>query len=233
MVREYSFSFDNLEIKYDDLALLLGFEDGVIPEDFIPLIDEAIDTAPALCNFRGGFVIFDEIEINNQNHTIRIDNQLFNPPKIVTTQFKQASALAVFACTAGSEISEMSRRELESGDPFLGLILDTIGSVSVDRATEKLQQILASEMLLAGNGISDRFSPGYCEWSVAEQQKLFALLPSGFCGITLSESSLMSPIKSVSGFIAIGKDLKQKGYQCHWCTDENCIYGKIKRKKTI
>ena len=95
----------------------------------------------------------------------------------------------------------------------------------------KIQKELELDLRVKNLQISDRYSPGYCEWSVAEQQKLFSLLPENFCGISLSDSSLMTPIKSVSGIIGIGKDLKQKGYQCNWCNDQNCIYGRIKRQK--
>jgi hypothetical protein len=41
----------------------------------------------------------------------------------------------------------------------------------------------------------------------------------------------MHPIKSVSGITGIGKDCKQMGYQCNWCTDSDCFVGKIKRRK--
>ena len=114
---------------------------------------------------------------------------------------------------------------------MLGYIFDVIGSVAVEKATEKIQEILKGELLKSKLGITDRFSPGYCEWNVAEQQKLFQLMPRGFCGVSLSQSSLMNPIKSVSGIIGIGTGLKEKGYQCQWCSDVNCIYGQIKRKK--
>ncbi|MCK7538940.1 MAG: hypothetical protein MZV63_52410 [Marinilabiliales bacterium] len=47
--------------------------------------------------------------------------------------------------------------------------------------------------------ITNRFSPGYCGWDVAEQHKLFSFFKDNFCGITLTESALMNPVKSVSG----------------------------------
>ena len=100
-----------------------------------------------------------------------------------------------------------------------------------DKAAEKMAKHLKEYAQKKQMGISDSFSPGYCEWSVAEQQKLFSLLPDKFCGVQLSESSLMYPIKSVSGIIGIGTGVEQKGYQCNWCNDLNCIYGKIKRQK--
>jgi cobalamin-dependent methionine synthase I len=106
-----------------------------------------------------------------------------------------------------------------------------VGSVTVEKAMDKIQEILDTEMQKTGLTISDRYSPGYCDWSVGEQQLLFTLMPKDFCGVSLSDSSLMKPIKSVSGIIGIGKELRQKGYQCDWCSDKNCIYGKIKRQQ--
>jgi hypothetical protein len=116
---------------------------------------------------------------------------------------------------------------------LLSYVFDVIGSLTVNKAADKIEEDIKKEMNARSLNISDSFSPGYCDWSVADQKKLFALLPPNFCGITLTESSLMNPIKSVSGIIGIGRQLKQMGYQCNWCSDVNCIYGKMKRKKTI
>jgi cobalamin-dependent methionine synthase I len=106
-----------------------------------------------------------------------------------------------------------------------------IGSLITDKTVEKLQEKITALISESEMGITDPFSPGYCNWSVAEQQKIFTLLPENFCGIQLSASSLMRPIKSVSGIIGIGTNCKQKGYQCEWCNDKNCIYGRIRRQK--
>jgi len=35
---------------------------------------------------------------------------------------------------------------------------------------------------------------------------------------------LMNPIKSVSGLIGIGRDVKYSPYQCNLCDSKNCIY---------
>ena len=233
MIKEFRFSFNELGIVNSDIEELLGFEDAIVPEPFPELIEHALNIAPSICNIRGGYKIFNHNETSIDKQTIRICDQVFNPSKIVITQFKNASSFALFICTAGAEISQHSKEEQLNGDPLLSFVLDVIGSVTVEKATDKIQKALEEESKKTGLNISDRYSPGYCEWSVAEQQKLFALMPENFCGVSLSETSLMSPIKSVSGIIAIGAGLEQKGYQCHWCTEKNCIYGNIKRKKKI
>lgn len=233
MIKEYQLSFNELGIVNSDIEVLMGFEDGVIPEPFPDLIVSALNQAPSICNIRGGFKIFNPSETSIDKQFIRICDQVFSPSKVVITQFKNASSFALFICTAGAQITQHAREVAGSGDPLLSFVFDVIGSVTVEKATDIIQKSLELETQKMGLTISDRYSPGYCEWSVAEQQKLFALLPENFCGVSLSDSSLMSPIKSVSGIIAIGSNLKQKGYQCHWCTETNCIYGKIKRQKKI
>lgn len=230
MIKEFYFSFDELNIIPKDLTDLLGFEDGIIPEPFPEIIEQALSDAPQFCTIKGGYKIFESIEINRKNASIKIENQLFLPSKVVTTQLKGSTSMALYICTAGKNISNHSIEVSNQGDPMLSYIFDVIGSVTVEKATDKIQELLEIEVKKSGLNISDRYSPGYCEWDVAEQQKLFSFFPDNFCGVSLSESSLMSPIKSVSGIIGIGAGLQQKGYQCRWCNDENCIYGKIKRQ---
>jgi len=233
MIKEFQYTFDELGVVKSDIEELLGFENSELPEPFPELIETALKYAPSICNIRGGYKLFNPEEVAVDIENIRIRNQLFYPSKIVKTQFKNAGSLALFISTAGAEITEHSKNLSNTDDPLSGFIFDIIGSVAVEKAADKMLHSLESEMQTSGLKISDSFSPGYCDWSVAEQQKLFALLPKNFCGVSLSESSLMWPIKSVSGMVAIGSDMEHKGYQCYWCSDKNCIYGKIKRQKKI
>jgi hypothetical protein len=80
---------------------------------------------------------------------------------------------------------------------------------------------------VSGMKITNRYSPGYCSWNVSEQKKLFSLLPEGCCGITLSASSLMSPIKSISGIIGMGRSVEFKEYVCEICSMKDCIFRQI------
>jgi len=60
---------------------------------------------------------------------------------------------------------------------------------------------------IAGIGnqcISRRFSPGYCDWNVKQQEILFRILKDDTAGVSLTDECLMVPRKSVSGIIGIG-----------------------------
>jgi cobalamin-dependent methionine synthase I len=87
-----------------------------------------------------------------------------------------------------------------------------------------MQEDLAEKMSKEGFKITNRYSPGDCGWPVTDQQKLFTLFPENFCGISLSESSLMHPIKSVSGIIGIGQHVRKTAYACDLCEMDTCVY---------
>jgi hypothetical protein len=48
------------------------------------------------------------------------------------------------------------------------------------------------------------------------------------CGVMLTESSLMLPIKSVSGVIGLGPDVRHQDYTCGLCSYADCFRRKRK-----
>ncbi len=105
-----------------------------------------------------------------------------------------------------------------------GYVYDVLGSVTVEAAVDKMQGELEIKMQEKELKITNRYSPGYCGWPVNDQFKLFSFFPDNYCGITLSSSALMAPIKSVSGVIGIGPKVKKHPYTCQLCDAQNCIY---------
>jgi len=120
--------------------------------------------------------------------------------------------MAVFACTAGPGVRKVYDEYMAQNDLLHAFLVDTLGTVAVEKAMDLIQASLSREAEKTGLHISNRYSPGYCGWSVSEQQKLWQFLPPHYSGIELSESSLMIPIKSVSGIIGLGKNMRHTGY---------------------
>lgn len=226
-MQQFDFSFGDLNITPADAEELMGFEPGSSPEPFSTILSEALVSAPCLCNIKAGYTIIGSPVFDNVSKAIIAGGVIFNPGKIIYNQLKGATAFAIFVASAGSAISERISELTAMGDTLQGYVFDVLGSVVAQQAVEKMTDMLENETKKQGRGTSGPYSPGYCDWSVAEQQNLFSFFPEGFCGVTLSTSSLMSPIKSVSGIIGIGKDFQRKGYQCKMCNDANCFVGQI------
>ena len=140
---------------------------------------------------------------------------------------KGAEEAALFLCTAGARFSDEVQALNAAGDFLEAYVLDAIGSLTVERAMDRIQRSLETEQAVRGWKITNRYSPGYCNWPLKDQRALFELIGANPTGITLSPSCLMSPIKSVSGIIGLGPTARRREYGCVVCRNETCIYRKI------
>ncbi len=229
-LESFKFDFQSLNITSSRIEKFMGYGERAVPEPFPTMIREVLEEVPHYCDIRGGYRIFDNIQRDKNKHQLTIEDKTFNIHKIISYQMRKAEKAALFLCTAGKGISEWSKKLMKDGDMMKGWIVDVAGSEIVESAMDRIQDHLESEMKKKGLGITNRFSPGYCDWHVSEQPNLFSFFPDNFCGIQLSESCLMYPIKSVSGVIGIGEKAERKGYMCNFCEVENCIY-RDKRKE--
>ena len=208
----------------------MGYQTGTAPEPVSVLINEVTEELLSLGGIKAEYRVFKEISLSAENKTLQVEGIIFNVRPIIYRQIKEAEDVALFICTAGPVVGEMCRQSMKDGDLLRGYVYDVIGSEIVEAAADRMQEEMRKSMDDLGKKITNRFSPGYCGWDVAEQHKLFSFFKDNFCGITLNESALMNPVKSVSGIIGIGRNVLFTPYQCKLCDDKNCIYRSRKSK---
>lgn len=223
-MRHYRIEFDDIDISKSQIERAIGFKPGNSPNPFPGLIQEVLDNSHIYCSIEGGYIIRDDISFDLANHKLKIGTLNFEAGKIVINQIRKAEKIAFFLCTAGPAIGEWSRKLMSGEETLKGYIIDVVGSEVVESAMDSIQNLLETEMKQKGLFITNRYSPGYCGWNVSEQKKLFTFFPENFCGIKLSDTCLMYPIKSVSGIIGIGKEVEKNNYPCKLCDDKECIY---------
>ena len=202
----------------------MGYREGEDRSLVTPLIRDILTEARDICPVKAEYVIFNDIQLNDSDKSLTIGGVRFFTGRIIFAHLRKAEAVALFLCTAGDEIGRRIRKYMSGIDLLKGYVYDVAGSEIVEAAADLIQEKLRVLMEEKGLGITNRFSPGYCGWDVSEQHKLFSLHPSNFCGITLTDSALMQPVKSVSGIIGIGKGVKFNPYSCSICDSQNCIY---------
>ena len=152
----------------------------------------------------------------------------FDMGRIILHQLKGSEAYALFIATAGIEYESYLQRLKNEGDMVRVYIADALGSVIAEKTADMLETCLQESINKLGWHHTNRFSPGYCGWHVSQQQQLFPLFQGHTCGVRLTDSSLMLPIKSVSGIIGLGKEVRRLDYTCGLCNFEKCY--KRKRK---
>lgn len=224
MIEKFSYSFEDLEIDHSEITRLLGFPDGNLPEPFSGYLEEAIRNADDLCHIHGATYISNQIQFSEKKDKLIVSGTELAIGKTIAKEIRQSEEVVLFICTAGEKISELSSRLLRGENPVLGYVYDILGSVIADSAAAAIQREISR--LAASNGqlATNRYSPGYCQWSVEDQFSLFSFFPENCCGISLTDSALMNPVKSVSGIFGIGKHVKYREYTCEICGMKDCFY---------
>jgi hypothetical protein len=223
---DFAFSFEDLAITVADMKSISPEETQGL-DDFLDVFEEILQEGPSLIQAKGGFVVLDQFECLPAE--IRIGGIAFRTGGIIAKQFRQASKLVIFACTAGPGVREQYDAYTAEADYLKAFFVDTLGTVAVEKATDKIHRFIQHHFEKEGLHCTNRYSPGYCGWSVREQHVLWSFLPTGFCGITLTDSALMLPIKSVSGIIGLGPHARKNPYSCSICKLDHCIYRRKKK----
>lgn len=138
----------------------------------------------------------------------------------------RARRIALFAGTLGEPVCALIRQLFAEGEAPLGLLLDAVASEAATALVEELGDALLGgrvDQSLAALG----YCPGYCGWPVSRQGALFARLRPGEIGISLGESSLMSPVKSVSGVLLVAPPESHRFRPdfefCDACPERTCL----------
>ncbi len=111
--------------------------------------------------------------------------------------------LILMACTAGQEADRLiARARLKSAAH--ALVMHALGAQQVEGGCDALCLML--EELFPGR-LTERFSPGYGDLPLALQRDIFtALQCERTIGVTLTDSLLMVPAKSVTAIIGIKEE---------------------------
>ncbi len=216
---------DKSQIRIDpgEMMRLLGEEHGMIDNHTGTLLEQYTQECLRVSSPAGAFVLVEALESPSEEK-ISIQGISFDSGKIIHKMLRHSAFYALFLVTAGPGPENLARSLLSEGAYLEGYIADLVASALVDSAADQVQEQIKLQANQYDLRTTNRYSPGYCSWKVEEQQKLFRLFPEECCGISLSESSLMSPVKSISGIIGIGTGVKYRDYTCEICPMLNCQF---------
>ena len=156
-------------------------------------------------------------------------------PGMVESLFSEPSPVAeiarrgecwVFVATIGPGLEREVESHFAADCSLEALFLDAAGSSAVEALCD-----LAEDACCEG-GATARFSPGYCAWSVLDQDRLFDLLEPGDLGVELLPSRMMNPVKTVTGLIVRGvpEGLRVPPESCESCDAQGCTRRQARRK---
>jgi len=159
-----------------------------------------------------------------QGSIVVIEGSIIFESQVIAPLLEQCEKAAVFLVTIGEHLEEMAYRLAEDGLIVQATVLDAIGSVAAERVADFVQDRIREIANDQGLVISQRFSPGYCDWDIGQQRAVFWAVSGDSVGVRLTEGCLMIPRKSISGVIGIGpRDGNVENYNpCKTCDKYDC-----------
>lgn len=215
--REFEIPYKSIKLTAGILQKRLGYSNNHVPEQINDDILISLEEAESMSDIRAGFVIIKPDNLTISENSMEFNNIKLNTGPVISPVLKKSDFLALFIVTAGENIENQSRKYIKNNDGLKGYILDLCGSEIAEKAADKTEAEIKKYAAELGMSISNRYSPGYCNWTVGEQKKIFSIIPDGLCNVKLTDSSLMKPIKSVSGIIGVGEEIKKVPYSCSTC----------------
>lgn len=142
---------------------------------------------------------------------------------------KNSDECILLACTLGIEI-EKEIRKYSYMDLTKGIIIDSCATTAIEEVCDLVQKKIEDNLLEEGKYITTRYSPGYGDLPIDKNADIINLLNAQkVIGLTITDSGIMIPRKSVVAIIGITNSLiKQEKKLCENC--EHRMTCKFKRE---
>jgi len=178
----------------------------------------------------GCFRIYKIDSINVKSGDISFSDGAIHCGRKIAGQMKKSEYLVLLITTAGQRFDSWIKSKRADGDILAEFLCSSVGSVIAENVADKIESEISLLADKSEMGITNRYSPGYCNWNLSDQVIFFRLLPADRIGVSITNSFLMNPVKSVSALIGLGHGIKPGPYACEMCNIEDCIVRRAREK---
>lgn len=202
LVTNVSYTPDELSIDMDEALRYLGYKKAGITSADYQLVSDAVEEvrrvmAPKACYARYDFHMDGSGNISMPYGEIVSKN--------LTTNLTGCSEIFIFAATIGARF-DMKLKRKQARSMAAGAVFNACGAAAVEAVCNRLNDELAAAVVLEGGRLHPRYSPGYGDLTLDNQSGIFRLLePARHIGLTLKDTLIMAPEKSVTAIIGIEK----------------------------
>ncbi len=195
----------------------MGYKKNQPLDDVMPVINECLNEIsavikPICCYDYADLKFISENQIDIGFGTVT--------SKSLTNHLKGCNKVILFSATIGIGVDRLITKYGRL-NRTKSLIIDALGSSAVESWCD-----FAEDQITNGVKHCSRFSAGYGDFSLEHQKDFVKILNMNKnMGITLSESLLMTPTKSVTAVIGLGAENRTCGNKCASCNNKsNCKF---------
>ena len=211
--------YDQPQINKKEILRYMGCKEAT--DDMLALIDDCLKEIEGKLTYKVCYETFD-VQVASQEVDLSFAKC---QSKGLATNLAGCSKAIVFAATIGLEIDRLIAKYSRLS-PSKALCFQAIGAERIESLCNIFNDEVTDDMLSKSLHTRPRFSPGYGDLSLDIQKDIFAVLDCPRkIGLSLNESLLMSPSKSVTAIIGISDTPKScKTVSCTQCNKTDCNY---------
>ena len=187
-------TYNNL--PFDKKEILRYSNSKELTPELEKLLNECIEEAKNVVSYKVCYCI---LPVNIKESAID-----FNAFKIISEKLalnlKNCESAIVFGATLGTEIDRLIMKYGKLS-PTKALFFQSIGATQIETLCDSFTKDIKNELNV---DLKPRFSAGFGDLDLTYQKDIFKTLDcSKKIGLTLNDSLLMSPTKSVTAFVGI------------------------------
>ena len=132
------------------------------------------------------------------------------------------------AATLGADSERMLLRA-QTKSAADALILDAVLSAAIEAVCDRMEETLREKLAAQALYLTDRFSPGYGDMPLAQSGQICEVLNAGrSIGLTVSQSGILMPRKSVTAVLGISRtQVLRRPKGCEGCSArQTCAFAR-------
>ena len=209
-------------IDVERVLKTIGYDaDSTVSARILSLVNEYAENSHNIIDPSSSYVIRDIEWVHAP--IIFIKDSIIFKSQVIAKLLEQCQQVAIFTVTIGKHLEEMVAELAKDGLILQATVLDAVGSTLAEEVAGLVETSIGKLVAQRGLYTSRRFSPGYCDWNIAQQQMLFWAMSGDTAGIHLNRRCLMIPRKSISGIIGIGPREVHNYNPCRRCGKLDCL----------
>ncbi|MEK6589833.1 MAG: vitamin B12 dependent-methionine synthase activation domain-containing protein [Nitrospinota bacterium] len=191
-----------ITIDFNQVLKELGFKQvsSVLTPPMEKMVREEIERAQGLINPQAIVINFSLTSVTEKEIITDCDSLYFKT-RYLAKNLSGCTKASLFICTLGSKLEERVKDYFAEGEQTRAYIMNGIGSAAAEEVAEYVNQIIIKEAEGEGFKTVRRFSPGYGDWNLSDQQAILKTLNPSPIGVTLTERCIMIPEKSITAIV--------------------------------
>ena len=211
-----------MDIRTKEAVRYLGYGKNAVDDKTLQESQDSFRELERLADKKSIYRIF-ELSLKDENE-LKIGNvEIYS--RNLRTNLKDCKQVVLFAATLGTEVDRLIRKA-QVVDMSKAVIMQACAATFLEEYCDELQEKIAKQMQKQGKYVRPRFSPGYGDFSIQHQRDVLAMLEaSKRIGVTMTDSYMLTPTKSVTAVIGIGDaEMNCNLNSCEECDKTDCTY---------